>query len=281
MYRPYRIKPVVQILNFYTLFHAHYPQDYSFRGETHDFWECFFVRKGEVRVSGNERVYVLKEGELILHQPQELHRFVVTSEGGADVLTFSFDGAGALLEELKNSAVSLSDAQEGMLLPVIEAAEKRGLFLPDDGRAYEKKMKRLEAEQIELQKIGCYIQLLFLSLHGQKRLEPETDSRSALIFRDAVSYMTEKSGEMPGIEEIARACHTSCTGLQNVFRSYSGLSVHRYLMKLKINTAVKLLGQGKTVTETALELGFQSQSHFSNVFKKETGVCPGKSRGMK
>ncbi len=136
-----------------------------------------------------------------------------------------------------------------MLLPVIEAAEKRGLFLPDDGRAYEKKMKRLEAEQIELQKIGCYIQLLFLSLHGQKRLEPETDSRSALIFRDAVSYMTEKSGEMPGIEEIARAwdsrsalifrdavsymteksgempgieeiaraCHTSCTGLQNVF----------------------------------------------------------------
>lgn len=92
MYRPYKIKPVVQILNFYTLFHAHYPQDYSFRGETHDFWECFFVRKGEVRVSGNERVYVLKEGELILHQPQELHRFVVTSEGGADVLTFSFDG---------------------------------------------------------------------------------------------------------------------------------------------------------------------------------------------
>lgn len=176
MYRPYKIKPVVQILNFYTLFHAHYPQDYSFRGETHDFWECFFVRKGEVRVSGNERVYVLKEGELILHQPQELHRFVVTSEGGADVLTFSFDGAGVLLEELKNSAFSLSDAQEGMLLPVIEAAEKRGLFLPDDGRAYEKKMKRLEAELIELQKIGCYIQLLFLSLHGQKRLEPETDS---------------------------------------------------------------------------------------------------------
>ncbi len=98
------------------------------------------------------------------------------------------------------------------------------------------------------------------------------------VFRDAVSYMTEKSGEMPGIEEIARACHTSCTGLQNVFRSYSGLSVHRYLMKLKINTAVKLLGQGKTVTETALELGFQSQSHFSNVFKKETGVCPGKDK---
>ncbi|MFQ7124594.1 MAG: AraC family ligand binding domain-containing protein [Eisenbergiella sp.] len=128
MYRPYKIKPVVQILNFYTLFHAHYPQDYSFRGETHDFWECFFVRKGEVRVSGNERVYVLKEGELILHQPQELHRFVVTSEGGADVLTFSFDGAGALLEELKNSAFSLSDAQEGMLLPVIEAAEKEDFF---------------------------------------------------------------------------------------------------------------------------------------------------------
>lgn len=281
MYQPYRVNPAVQILNFYTLFCAHYPQDYSFRGETHDFWECFYVRRGEVSVIGNERVYLLREGDLIFHQPQELHRFVVKGEDGADVLTFSFDGAGGLLGELKNSAFSLSDQQAGLFLPVMEAAEDRGLFLPDDSRIYEKKMKRLEAEPMELQKIVCYIELLFLSLRGQKRLEPETDSRSALIFRDAVSYMTENSGEMPGIEEIARACHTSCTGLQNVFRSYSGLSVHRYLMKLKINTAVKLLGQGRSVTETALELGFQSQSHFSNVFKKETGVAPGKSRGMK
>lgn len=281
MYQPYRVRQSIQIFNFYTLFCAHYPQDYSFRGETHDFWECFYVRRGEVSVIGNERVYLLEKGDLIFHQPQELHRFAVKAEEGADVLTFSFDGAGALLEELKGGAFSLSGEQAGLFAPVIKVAESRGLFLPDDSRAYEKKMKRLEAAPMELQQIVCYIELLFLSLHGQKRLEPETDSRSALVFRDAVSYMTEKSGEMPGIEEIARACHTSCTGLQNVFRSYSGLSVHRYLMKLKINTAVKLLGQGRSVTETALELGFQSQSHFSNVFKKETGISPGKSRGDK
>ena len=62
---------------------------------------------------GNERVYLLGKGDLIFHQPQELHRFAVKAEEGADVLTFSFDGAGALLEELKGGAFSLSGEQAG------------------------------------------------------------------------------------------------------------------------------------------------------------------------
>lgn len=278
MYQPYRLKEAARISNLYTLFYAHYPQEYSFRGETHDFWECFLVRRGTVSVIGNERIYTLQQRDVIFHQPQELHRFVVKGQEGADVLTFSFDGEGEAVEELRNSAFSLSEEQMGLLNQMIELAEKRMLSYPEDGGSYMQKMKRLEAQPVEFQKMICYMQLLFLSLYGQKRLEPESDSRSALIFRDAVSYMLERSAEMPGIGEIAKACNTSNTALQNVFRSYSGLSVHKYLIKLKINTALNLLGQGKSVTETALQLGFQSQSHFSNVFKKETGMPPGKSR---
>ena len=53
----------------YSLFETHYNGRYVFPGETHNFWECLYVQKGEVCVSADERVYNLTDGEIIFHKP--------------------------------------------------------------------------------------------------------------------------------------------------------------------------------------------------------------------
>ena len=61
----------------------------------------------------------------------------------------------------------------------------------------------------------------------------------------------------------------------HVFREQTGLSVHRYLLRLRLAIALDLLAGGAmNLSALALDLGFSSHSHFSSVFRRSTGLSP-------
>ena len=74
--------------------------------------------------------------------------------------------------------------------------------------------------------------------------------------------------------EIAKACHTSTTGLKNIFMDFAKLGVHKYFLHLKMTAATKLLESGETVNNVSEHLGFSSPAYFSSVYKRETGFSP-------
>ena len=47
--------------------------NFSFSGESHNFWEFVCVDKGEVGVSHGENYTILKKNDLIFHKPNEFH----------------------------------------------------------------------------------------------------------------------------------------------------------------------------------------------------------------
>ena len=62
--------------------------------------------------------------------------------------------------------------------------------------------------------------------------------------------------------------------LSAIFTKYSGTSLNEYMNSLRIQNANILLKQGYTITEAAMESGFQSIRTFNNVYKKITGITP-------
>ena len=127
------------------------------------------------------------------------------------------------------------------------------------------------------QTVVLYIYRLFLSLCGDNTVSYYSESPDAAVFYNAVNYMNSRICEQPGIKEIADYCGTSASSLKRIFLKYSGLGVHRYFLKLKINAAAHLLENGSSVCETAEKLGFSSQGYFSFAFKRETGFPPSRS----
>ena len=83
----YDVKNQIEITAFHSLFEHHFPGDWDFEGESHDFWECVYVIKGDIFASGDGKVYNLSEGEIIFHRPMEFHRLWLDNKDGADVLT--------------------------------------------------------------------------------------------------------------------------------------------------------------------------------------------------
>jgi AraC family transcriptional regulator len=60
------------------------------------------------------------------------------------------------------------------------------------------------------------------------------------------------------------------------FKRATGTSLYQYILKERIERSKALLRIGNTsVAEVALSVGFSSQSHFADAFRKHTGTTPG------
>ena len=59
------------------------------------------------------------------------------------------------------------------------------------------------------------------------------------------------------------------------FRAAVGMRPHQYLLKRRIERAEELLKQaGISLVDVALTVGFQTQAHFTTVFKRFAGDTP-------
>jgi AraC family transcriptional regulator len=79
--------------------------------------------------------------------------------------------------------------------------------------------------------------------------------------------------------ELAASAGVHPVHLAAVFRQFHHETVGEYIQRLRVSHASELLADKKmTLSEVAYASGFADQSHFTRVFKRHTGVTPGKFR---
>ncbi len=86
------------------------------------------------------------------------------------------------------------------------------------------------------------------------------------------------------ISDLALELGTSSRTLQRIFARETGVSLGRWRSQARLLSALRLLNDGRPVTQVALDVGFDSLSAFILAFRKFFGVTPGKffseSRGQ-
>lgn len=77
------------------------------------------------------------------------------------------------------------------------------------------------------------------------------------------------------LEDYAELCHRSLSTFKREFQQIYDTTPGKWIMKRRVKHAANLLVNSvKTVTEVAFETGFEDLSHFSRVFKQNTGKNP-------
>lgn len=83
------------------------------------------------------------------------------------------------------------------------------------------------------------------------------------------------------VKEVAEAIGLNANYLSTIFKKYEGISISEYIMKQKIKLTKNLLTYSNyTLLEITHYLGFVSQSHLGEQFKKETGMTPKQYRTL-
>lgn len=94
------------------------------------------------------------------------------------------------------------------------------------------------------------------------------------VFK-ALEYLREHHAEPVYAKDVAQAAGISESRLKILFRYALNLSWVKYLQGYRIHRAAALLSEGRlNVTEAALEVGFDSLSHFNETFHSFMGVSP-------
>jgi AraC-like DNA-binding protein len=78
----------------------------------------------------------------------------------------------------------------------------------------------------------------------------------------------------PTLDELAAAAGLSRGFLARSFSQTFGVPPHRYLVDLRFERAKQALARGASVTETCLEVGFESLGSFSASFHRRVGMSP-------
>ena len=83
----------------------------------------------------------------------------------------------------------------------------------------------------------------------------------------------------PSASEIGARVGLSPSHFAKKFRQSTGLSLHRFVNRRRIQAALESLkDESKTLSQVALDLGFSSQAHFTHLFSGLTGMTPAKYR---
>lgn len=94
-------------------------------------------------------------------------------------------------------------------------------------------------------------------------------------IEDAVEFINANLAKVGTVEEISKEVGINVNKLQEGFQAIYGQTVNVYIRDVKLTKALNLLSTGeKNVTEVVYELGWNSRSYFSKIFKKKYGISP-------
>jgi AraC family transcriptional regulator len=98
-------------------------------------------------------------------------------------------------------------------------------------------------------------------------------------LRRVVDYIEAHLGDDLTLEAIAAEAEMSPYYLSRVFKAALGEPPHQYVLGRRIDWAKRLLRDtAMPIAEVALSVGFSSQSHLSNRFRRVVGVSPARYR---
>lgn len=97
------------------------------------------------------------------------------------------------------------------------------------------------------------------------------DSRIRLL----IEYIREHLDQPLTIPDLAEHIYVSPSYLMHLFRQETGLSLHQYITRKRIQLAASRLQEGIPATEVCFTCGFQDYSTFSRAFRKVFHTSPG------
>lgn len=244
----------------------------------------FYVQEGLFEIEVNGQIHALKEGDLCLLQPGDMHtiRGITNTINPYVHLDFFYN-------PLRESSFVTLPGQLDMT-PYLSYMQPRlqhceALRIPVKlETAHSNKMRDLVLKMIESWQQQTYMGIVeanqlaheWLTRLFKSYMQPQPRALSPKPFLNWItSYLAFHISEPINVGDMAQRAGLSISRFNVLFKRNFGMTPYQYLLKLRIDHSQELLKEGMSIQKVSEYCGFTDVHHFSKMFKSATGVNPG------
>ena len=230
-------------------------------------WFCLeFVSRGTGTLTLGEASYDLKPGSWYVYGPGLPHRIESSEDQPLGKYFIGFTGGGVA------GFLARYEIDPGMVARCLKGEPIRRTFdqLIDCG---------VRKSGLARPLCSLITRQLLLMCRDDAADPGNTDSPAFATYTRVREWIEGHFLELGTLEAIARACAIAAPYLCRLFARYHGESPYRFLTRLRMDHASRLLlERDATVKSVAAMLGFNDAFHFSRVFKSVHHVPPSRFR---
>ena len=282
MFKTQRIKQEIKLEGFNSIYYFEFGKEFSHAPEKHNFWEMVYVDGGEIIAVTNGIGCTLKQGQVIFHEPMEVHAHISDNRVANNMLVVSFTINSEIMKYFKGKTFTLDKTCRTLLSLFMEEAKNALGMIPSD---YEDKGDLHFSPEVfgSTQLLQCYFtEFLIRLIRSGNTLSSNVYSskKSRDIANNSISelicdYMKHNVYSNITLKDVCSQFMQGKTQLCKIFRESTGQSPMEYYMDLKMKEAKKLIREKNcSITEISDMLGYSSIHIFSRAFKKSVGKSP-------
>lgn len=248
----------------------------TFPYHRHDAYEIFLFVRGDINHYLEYTCYHLEPGDLIIINPQEMHRTVCLSEQLYERITINIKQD--VFKNLSTPATDLAYCFDSRPLGennLIHLTLEQTLHFHSIADNLQNALKSTEYGHDVL--VNSYLSQLLLFINASYR--QSTFSRSNImppLIQNIMVYIDEHLTEDITLQHLSDIFYLNGTYISRLFKKHTALTLRSYILDRKISYAKRQLSDGKSVSEACYEAGFSDYTNFIRSFTKLAGMSPGK-----
>ncbi len=236
----------VDVKNICSFFEGRYDKGFYEPGRLTCSYELVYIRSGRIRLTANEKSYILNPGDIFLISPGN---FISAGDYNSSATVFFLEFSADLKYETFKPFAVFS------LGGIVKDYMEKIIFL----------LNKASERAMELSRI--YLELIITILSDYNEKTHENLFRTADTYEKIYTYLNSEFTKKLTLGKIAEDNNISVSSLKSIVQKYTGLGVIGFFNIIKIMRA-KELYPDLTQKEISRKLGFSTESYYSRIKRK-------------
>lgn len=246
------------------------------RINSNKYYKILFVFSGDCHISMSKKSQKCGTDNIILISP---NNFIdIESKSKQPLVIYELSITTELLDKLSDEETNLTKSFNTVPFEcaVIDTNTETNMLTKN----ILKKLAYLEEKNYEFAN-NLYIKsmlsiILVLVLRCCIYAEPKQKMKinKPFLVDDIFAYINNHITEEISLDILEKEFYVSKFHISREFKKTTGLTLHRYIVKAKLDLSKKLIAEGMSIVDVANICGIGSYNNLFRAFKKEFGITP-------
>jgi AraC-like DNA-binding protein/mannose-6-phosphate isomerase-like protein (cupin superfamily) len=237
---------------------TNYASGYRIEPHQHPWHQLLFASSGAMTVTTSQTSWMIPTGRAVFIPARGVH--ALRMWGLVEMRTLYLSPPLTSYENKECRVMDVAPLLRELILRTVERAGLDSRIAPDTW------MIRLLEEEVKAAMAAAEDSPLALPM--------PTDERALALAQHVLAQPLNANGE--SVDELAQQHCVARRTLERRFRDETGMSFGMWRQKARLLDSIRLLAEGKSVTDAALDSGYSSVSAFIAAFKSTFGYTPGR-----